>query len=82
VTVLLWIGAASLFSYYLAHVSQVNLIYGSLGGIIASLIFFFIINLLFILGAELNYQLRMAFGSPRIEQKEAGGRAYREQDFS
>ncbi len=82
VTVLLWVGSASLFSYYLSNVWQVNLIYGSLGGIIASLVFFFIINLFFILGAELNYQLRVNFGSPRVEEREQGERPYRENDLS
>lgn len=81
ITVGLWIGAASLFSYYLSDVWHVNVIYGSLGGIIASLVFFFIVNLLFILGAELNYQFRAAFGRPRAEEIEPGGVPYRENDF-
>lgn len=68
VTVLLWAGAAKLLSAYLTHFQQVNLIYGSLGGIIATLIFFYIINMIFILGAELNYQLTTAFGW-RMEEK-------------
>lgn len=80
ITVLLWLGAASLFSYYLSDVWNVSLIYGSLGGIIASLVFFFIINLFFILGAELNYQLRLAYGKPRVEEIEKG-EPYRENDF-
>jgi membrane protein len=62
VTVLLWAGAAKLLSAYLTHFQQVNLIYGSLGGIIATLIFFYIINMIFILGAEFNYQLSTKFG--------------------
>lgn len=62
VTVLLWAGSAKLLSVYLTHFQQVNLIYGSLGGIIATLIFFYIINMIFILGAELNYQLSTTFG--------------------
>jgi membrane protein len=69
ITVALWIGAAKAYSYYLSTFNQVNLIYGSLGGIIASLIFFFIINLCIILGAEVNYQLAAAFGT-KLEEKE------------
>lgn len=68
-TVGLWTGAASAYSYYLSKFDQVNLIYGSLAGIIASLIFFFLINLCFILGAEFNYQLAHAFGH-KLEEKE------------
>lgn len=80
ITVGLWIGSASLFSYYLSDVWHVSVIYGSLGGIIASLVFFFIINLLFILGAELNYQFRVAYGRPRVVEIEKG-EPYRENDF-
>jgi membrane protein len=69
VTVALWTGAAKVYTYYLSTFNQVNLIYGSLGGIIASLIFFFIINLCLLLGAELNYQLAVAFGA-KLEEKE------------
>ncbi len=69
VTVALWVMAAAAYSYYLSSFNQVNLIYGSLGGIIASLIFFFIVNLCFIIGAELNYHLANAFGT-KLEEKE------------
>lgn len=81
VTVGLWISSASIFSYYLSDVWHVSVIYGSLGGIIASLVFFFIINLFFILGAEFNYQLRLAYGGRRLEEKEQGA-PYKENDLS
>lgn len=68
-TVLLWAGAAKLLTDYLTNFEQVNLIYGSLGGIIATLIFFYLINMIFILGAEFNYQLVTAFGW-HIKEKE------------
>jgi membrane protein len=57
VVVALWIGAAHLLSLYLLNFEQVNLIYGSLGGLIAAMFFFYICNIIFIFGAELNYQL-------------------------
>lgn len=69
-TVALWTFAAFLFSLYLSNFQQVNLIYGSLGGIIAALLFFYINNIIFIFGAEFNYLLMKAVGS-RIVQKEA-----------
>jgi membrane protein len=69
VTILLWVIAATAYTAYLTTFNQVNLIYGSLGGIIASLIFFFIINLCFIIGAEFNYHFAEAFGL-RLEEKE------------
>lgn len=71
VVVGLWLGAAQLFTLYLSNFDQVNLIYGSLGGIIAALIFFYICNVIFIFGAELNYQIVHALGL-RVEQREQG----------
>ena len=69
IVVALWLGAANLFSLYLSNFDQVNLIYGSLGGIIATLVFFYIINLIFIFGAEFNYHLVVSSGA-NIEEKE------------
>lgn len=66
---LLWIGAAYLFTAYLSHFDQVNLIYGSLGGIIAALIFFYICNIIFIFGAELNHQIIKMLGLKTIERE-------------
>ena len=60
-TVTLWVGVEKLFSYYLANFHQFSFIYGSLAGIIISLMFFYIINLIFILGAEFNYHFHRVF---------------------
>lgn len=54
-TVILWLVAGVVTSKYLAHYHQLNLIYGSLGSIIITLLFFYIINMIFIYGAEFNY---------------------------
>lgn len=70
--VMLWMLAAFLLSTYLQHFQQVNLIYGSLGGIIASLLFFYISAVIFIFGAEFNYHLEKSYGH-KIKQKEKGG---------
>lgn len=67
--VLLWMGAARLFSLYLTHFNQVTLIYGSLGGIIAAMIFFYICNIIFIFGAELNYHVSQLFGM-QVQERE------------
>ncbi|MEQ1705166.1 MAG: YihY/virulence factor BrkB family protein [Rickettsiales bacterium] len=66
--VLLWIGAAYLFTAYLSNFNQVNLIYGSLGGIIAALVFFYICNIIFIFGAELNHQIVELLGLRVVEK--------------
>ena len=68
VVTLLWMGAARLLSLYLSQFDQVNLIYGSLGGIIAALLFFYVSNIIFIYGAELNYLIKKALGE-KFEQK-------------
>ena len=53
-----WIGLASLFSIYLRGIGRYNVVYGSLGGIVISLVFFFFSGAIFILGAEINGVLR------------------------
>lgn len=68
-TVLLWTLAVKGLRVYLETFDQVNLIYGSLAGIIAALLFFYIINVIFIFGAEFNYQLIRASGT-KVEEKE------------
>ncbi len=55
ITVILWIISGYLLSRYIIYYNQLNIIYGSLGGIIVTLIFFYIINMIFIYGAEFNY---------------------------
>lgn len=57
-SVILWILSGYLLSKYIVYYHQLNLIYGSLGSIIVTLIFFYIINMIFILGAEFNYLMR------------------------
>ncbi len=60
--VLLWFIAGTLFSSYLRNFNQVNIIYGSLGGLIAALLFFYITAMIFVYGAEFNYHLEKAMG--------------------
>ena len=50
----LWLAAGSLFSFYIRYFSQYAVTYGSLGGVILALIFFYVLGVIFILGAELN----------------------------
>lgn len=46
-----------LFKFYLMHFPQVNLIYGSIAGIIIALLFFYVCSIIYIFGAEFNYHL-------------------------
>ncbi len=57
-TVILWIISGYLLSTYIVYYNQLNLMYGSLGSIIVTLIFFYIINMIFIYGAEFNYLMK------------------------
>jgi membrane protein len=70
VVVALWIAGAHLFTLYLSNFNQLNLIYGSLGGIIAALLFFYICNVIFIFGAELNYQIVHLIGMRVVQREE------------
>lgn len=61
VAIILWTMIFKLFVIYLEDFNQFNLVYGSLGGIIGVLMFFFFINLVFIIGAEFNYHFKRAY---------------------
>lgn len=52
-----WYIASIGFKYYLSNFPQVNLIYGSIAGIIISLLYFYICSIIFIVGAEFNYHI-------------------------
>ena len=67
--VLLWIGAGMLLSSYLRHFEQVHLIYGSLGGTIATLLFFYISAIILVFGAEFNYHLERSYGHVIVEKE-------------
>ncbi|MCF8462971.1 MAG: YihY/virulence factor BrkB family protein [Rickettsiaceae bacterium] len=58
VTATLFIVSARLLSQYVIYYTQLSVIYGSLGNIIITLLFFYIINTIFIYGAEFNYLLQ------------------------
>jgi membrane protein len=59
--VFLWFSLQKLFEFYLNHFHQFNFVYGSLAGVIISLMFFYLISLIFILGAEFNYHFHRVY---------------------
>jgi membrane protein len=63
---LLWGAGAYGVAFYVNEISQLTVIYGSLSGFIATLIFFYVMLLIFIYGAEFNHALALARGR-RIE---------------
>lgn len=54
VTVALWALGALLFGFYLGTLADYSLTYGSLGGVMITLVFFYLLGLIFLYGAELN----------------------------
>jgi len=54
VTMALWFAAGWVFSYYMSHFSGYARTYAGLSGVIASMIFFYIVGMIFLFGAELN----------------------------
>lgn len=59
VAITLWTISAIIFKKYLkSSFYQLNLIYGSLGGVVLSLMFFYVISLIFIYGAKINFHLQ------------------------
>jgi membrane protein len=60
VTVVLWVALASLFSLYLQNLGRFSVTYGSLGGIVITLLFFYVSAVIFIFGAEINSSRRRA----------------------
>lgn len=63
-TTALWLASASLFSLYVTNLGNYSATYGSLGGVIITLLFFYISAVLFIFGAELNAALLRCKGVP------------------
>ena len=54
-TILLWYLSSAMLAYYIANWANFNVLYGSLTGVIITLIFFYIVNIILIYGAEINY---------------------------
>lgn len=75
VTILLWLILASLFSIYLQNLGRFSVTYGSLGGIVITLMFFYLSAVIFIFGAEINSARRRAeaerLRAERAAQREA-----------
>ena len=72
---MLFIVASLLFSFYVANFSSYNKTYGSLGGVIAFLVWLWITNIAVLFGAEFNAELQ------RSQQREAGRPAPLDEPF-
>jgi membrane protein len=71
--VAIWIVASAAFALYVASFASYNKTYGSLGGVIAFLVWLWISNLAILLGAELNAELergrRIEAGDARPDEE-------------
>jgi membrane protein len=56
-TILGWGICSAALRYYIAEFSQISLIYGSIGGIVVSLFYFYMCSIVFIFSAEFNTNL-------------------------
>jgi membrane protein len=73
VAIVVWIVASALFALYVSNFSSYDKTYGTLGGVIALLVWFWISNLAILFGHQLNAErersLELAEGRPRAERE-------------
>jgi membrane protein len=73
--VVVWLIASAAFALYVANFASYNKTYGSLGGVIAFLVWLWVANLSVLLGAELNAELErgreLAAGLPAEDELQA-----------
>jgi membrane protein len=73
VAIVVWIVSSALFAFYVSNFSSYDKTYGTLGGLIALLVWFWISNLAILFGHQLNAErercLELAEGRPRAERE-------------
>jgi membrane protein len=75
VVIIIWIAASTGLSYYLSNFSSYNEVYGSIGAVIAMLLWLYISAYLIMLGAALNLHVhgsivgRLEASDPHSERK-------------
>jgi membrane protein len=72
VTTVLWLLGASLFAWYVGHLTDYSVYYGSLGGVAITLMFFYSSAVIFIFGAEFNAIWREQTGRRAAPQNSGG----------
>ena len=56
----------SLLTAYVTSFNQLNYVYGSIASFIIALIYFYCISLIYIFGAEFNYEFKKAYGKKKV----------------
>lgn len=67
VSVLTWIGASYLLGIYFRHFANYNKTYGSLGAVIALMLWFYVSGVALLFGGEINAEFLKACGAPQLE---------------
>ena len=62
IAVILWVGASYLLGFYLEHFAQLSKSYGTLGAVVALLLWFYVSSAAILIGAEVNAELAKAVG--------------------
>jgi len=75
VALVIWVIASLLFAVYVANFASYNKTYGSLGGVVAFLVWLWITNIAILFGAEFNAELQ------RSQQRAAGEHAPIDEPF-
>ena len=68
-TTVLWLLGAGVFAWYVGHLTDYSVYYGSLGGVAITLMFFYVSAIIFIFGAEINAVWREETGRQAAPQK-------------
>jgi membrane protein len=68
----LWLLGAGLFAWYVGHLADYSVYYGSLGGVAITLMFFYVSAIIFIFGAEINALWREQTGRRAAPEKSSG----------
>ncbi|MDX1950460.1 MAG: YihY/virulence factor BrkB family protein [Rickettsiales bacterium] len=69
VVLILWLISAHIFSGYIEQYRQLNIVYGSLANFIITLIFFYVLSVIYIFGAEFNYFFEKSLGHEIIQKE-------------
>jgi membrane protein len=73
VAIVVWIVASAAFAFYVSNFGSYDKTYGTLGGLVALLIWFWISNIAILFGHQLNAErersLEIEEGTPRAEQE-------------
>ncbi len=63
----MWLGATSVFAWYVRYIANYNVLYGSVGAVVALLVWMYVMVAILLVGCEFNAELehlRQAFGMP------------------